>query len=84
MGTHIDAAERKEHGTCENKKACGDAEAAAREGCAVRHILQYVKWRAMAVIGSVANVEMLPVPMLPISNWGLKLVRVGVGLWLPK
>ena len=32
MDTHIDAAERKEHGTCENKKAGGNAEAAAREG----------------------------------------------------
>ena len=27
--------------------------------------------------GSVANVGVLPVPMLPNSNWGLKLVRVG-------
>ena len=34
--------------------------------------------------GSVANVGVLPVPMLPISNWGLKLVHAGVGLWLPK
>jgi len=25
----------------------------------------------MAVIGSVANVGVLPVPMLPVSNWGL-------------
>ena len=32
MDTHIDAAERKEHGTCEDKKAGGDAEATAREG----------------------------------------------------
>ena len=30
----------------------------------------------MAVIGSVANVEVLPVPMLPVSNWGL---RLGIG-----
>ena len=36
--------------------------------------------RAKAGGGSVANVEMLPVPMLPNSNWGLKLVRVGVCL----
>ena len=34
--------------------------------------------RAKAGIGSVANVGVLPVPMLPISNWGLKLVRVGL------
>ena len=40
------------YGTCENKKACGDVEAAAREGGD----------------GSVANVGVLPVPMLPISN----------------
>ena len=32
MGTHSDATERKEHGTHEDKKAGGDAEAAAREG----------------------------------------------------
>jgi hypothetical protein len=31
----------------------------------------------MAVIGSVANMEVLPVPMLPISNWGLRLARAG-------
>ncbi len=29
--------------------------------------------------GSVANVEMLPVPMLPIPNWGLKLAGYGAG-----
>ena len=45
--------------------------------CSLRHILQYVKRRAMAVIGSVANVGVLPVPMLPISNWGLRLAHVG-------
>ena len=27
--------------------------------------------------GNVANVGVLPVPMLPISNWGLKLAHVG-------
>ena len=43
-----------------------------------------MKWRAMALIGSVTNVGVLPVPMLPNSNLGLKLVRVGVGLWLLK
>ena len=45
---------RSAYGTCEDKKACGDAEAAAREGGD----------------GSVANVGVLPVPMLPISNLG--------------
>ena len=29
--------------------------------------------------GSVANVGVLPVPMLPISNWGLKLAGYGAG-----
>ena len=43
----------------------------------LRHISQYVKRRGMAVIGSVANVEVSPVPMLPISNWGLKTARRG-------
>ena len=32
MGTHFEAIEREKHGTCEDKKAGGDAEAAAREG----------------------------------------------------
>ena len=29
--------------------------------------------RAKAGTGSVANVGVVPIPMLPISNWGLKL-----------
>ena len=32
MGAQIDAAEREKHGTLQDTKACGDAEAAAREG----------------------------------------------------
>ena len=48
------------HGTCEDEKAGCDAETTAREGGG----------------GSVTNVGVLPVPMLPISNWGLKLVGV--------
>ena len=33
--------------------------------------------RPTRLCGSVANVGVLPVPMLPISNWGLELAHAG-------
>ena len=35
--------------------------------------------RPTRLCGSVANVGVLPVPMLPISNWGLELAGYGAG-----
>jgi len=35
-----------------------------------RSWLKYTKIPAVGVAGNVANVEVLPIPMLPIFNWG--------------